>query len=378
MNAERQKQVRALALVLAVAIGAGIGWVLWWQLVLTLRESTDNAYVSGHRLVVAPQVTGTLIAVHSDDTQHVKAGQLLAELDPADALVALDAARATLAQAVRDVRKLQGISAEDRALVQSRTLELEEARRDYQRRKPLVDQRALAPEQLAHSADRLALAQLALLSAQKQAEASAAMSAAAGIADHPTVRAARSALVNAALGLQRTRILAPCSGDVVQRTAQPGQLVQAGTPLMYVVDTTSLWIDANFKEAQLRNLRIGQPVEAEVDLYGGAVSYPGRIAGFSAATGAAFALLPPQNAAGNWVKVVQRVPVRIALEPSAMSGHPLLLGLSAQVTVDTSDRQGARLAPAAVAAASASTPEGLLQAQAEADRIIAANIGEVP
>ncbi|HKY91341.1 MAG TPA: HlyD family efflux transporter periplasmic adaptor subunit, partial [Nevskiaceae bacterium] len=212
--------------------------------------------------------------------------------------------------------------------------------------------------------------------AQRQASASSALVEGTETPGHPAVQAARAAFVDASLRLQRTRILAAVEGDVVQRTAQPGQQVAPGQALMRVVDTDSLWIDANFKESQLRNLRIGQPVTVEVDLYGGGVEFEGKVVGFSAGTGSAFALLPPQNAAGNWVKVVQRVPVRISLSPEAIEAHPLIVGLSARVNVDTHDREGARLssvAPPAVATV-ASNP-GLAAAQAEADRIIADNSG---
>lgn len=376
LTGDRRKQIGAALVVLILAASLGLAWLGWWWFVLTQRETTDNAYVGGHQLLVVPQVAGTVLAVHVDDTQRVKAGQLLVELDPTDATVALDAARARLAQAVRDVRRLQGAASQDVALVDARRLDLAQAQADLGRREPLRASRAMAPEQIAHAKDRVAAARAALLAAQRQAAASGALVEGTEIAQHPGVLAARAAFVDAALRLQRTRIVAAVEGDVVQRTAQPGQQVAPGQALMRLVDTDSLWIDANFKESQLRNLRIGQPVTVEVDLYGSGVDFEGRVVGFSAGTGSAFALLPPQNAAGNWVKVVQRVPVRIALSPDAMKAHPLIVGLSARVKVDTHDRGGARLssiAPAA-AATTADNPR-LADAQAEADRIIAANTG---
>jgi membrane fusion protein, multidrug efflux system len=365
------KRFRALRLVLLVCVLIGAVWLLLWQRVLSVRESTSNAYVGGHQVQVSPQVQGTVVAIHVDDTQRVSAGQLLITLESTDAEVALIQARANLALAVQRVRQMRDQAAQDAELVAARKLSLWHAKADLERREPLLDERAIAAEEVQHVRDRVTESRVALQGAERQAGASRALAGNGSLAEHPAVQAARAAFLHASIALQRTRIVAPVAGDIVQRTVQLGNRVQPGQALMRIVPLNELWVDANFKEVQLRHLRIGQPAKITVDLYGGSYTFHSRIAGFSAGTGAAFALLPPQNAAGNWVKVVQRVPVRIKLDPQQLEHHPLRVGLSAEVTVDTHDRSGPQLAPlAALATLPVEPATDLRAAEAEATRII--------
>jgi membrane fusion protein (multidrug efflux system) len=299
------------------------------------------------------------------------------QLDPADASLALDRARAELARAVRQVRQLRDTAGLDDAYAEARRLELEQAQEALLRRLPLRDSHAIAPESLSDASRRVAVAKAALLAAQRQAHAAHDVAGEGEIRNHPSVQAAQASYVDAWLWLQRTRIVAPLAGTVAQRTVQPGERVQAGAALMRVIPADQMWIDANLKEGQLRNLRIGQAATVEVDVYGGGAAFEGRVAGFSPGTGSAFALLPTQNAAGNWVKVVQRVPVRIELRPEDLADRPLLIGLSSHVRIDTHDHSGPRLTT------TGSPPPGVMPqgqdlsaAQQEADRIVAANLGD--
>lgn len=369
---------RAMLAVVALFAVLGLGWFLWWYSVLSVRQTTENAVVAGHQTLISAQVGGTVIAVNADDTQFVQAGAVLLQLDPADAAIALDRAQASLSQAVREVRQLRATAAASDALLATRRLDLAQAQADLDRRLPLLDSRAISPELITHARDRVALAQAALEAARQQTAATHAVVDGGALDNHPRVAAARAAYMDAWLGRQRTQILAPSSGVVTQRTVQVGHRVQPGAPLMRLVSRDEVWIDANFKETQLRDLRVGQPVKISVDVYGSSVSLRGKVAGFSPGTGAAFALLPAQNAAGNWVKVVQRVPVRIALEPGDLREHPLLVGLSVRISVDTSERKGPRLtsaAPNVVGPVAGTSSPGLDAATEAADRIVAASAG---
>lgn len=366
------KRVRALGMTTLIFAVLGLLWLAWWGLVLSQREVTNNAYVAGHQVQVVAQTGGTVAAVHVEDTQRVQAEQILVELDPADAKLALQRAAANLARTVREVRQLRNTADLNAAMVTGRRLELAQAEDGLRRRLPLRDSRALSPEQIAKARTQVELAKSALVVAQKQAAAVRDLAGSGTITGHPSVLAARASYVEAWLALARTRIQSPVMGAVAQRTVQPGQQVQAGATLMRVVPAEGVWVDANLKEGQLQNLRIGQPVHVEVDLYAGSGGFKGRVAGFSAGTGSVFALLPPQNAAGNWVKVVQRVPVRIELDPAELAERPLLIGLSAEIKIDTHDRSGARIA--AAVAPTNKTPtlvRNVSEAEQDADQIIA-------
>jgi membrane fusion protein (multidrug efflux system) len=334
-----------LSAVISVFAAVGIAYASWWLVSGRYHESTDDAYVGGNLVQVTPQVAGTVLAIHADDTDFVTAGQTLVELDKADSRVALDQAEAQLAKTVRSVRNLLATDSQLQANVEQRRAELARAREDYARRSKLDADvpGAVAAEELQHARDSVAAASAALDAATRQLAAQRTLTDHTTIDTHPDVRDAAAKVREAYLAYARTALPAPVSGFVARRAVQVGQRVGPGAPLMTVVPLDQVWVDANFKEGQLPNLRAGQPVQVVADAYGGSVVYHGKVAGFGAGTGSAFALLPAQNATGNWIKVVQRVPVRIALDPAELRQHPLQIGLSMEVTIDTHDRSGERL-----------------------------------
>jgi len=329
--------------VLSVFILAGAGFTLWWLLHGQYHETTDDAYVSGNLVQITPQVAGTVLAIRADDTDYVKSGNTLVELDKADAQTVLAQAEAQLAKTVRSVRTLRATSTEAQANVALRRSDLRKAEQDLARRRSVESTGAVSGEELQHAVDAVNAARAALDAAQKQLEAQRAMVDRTEVHDHPDVRRAAAQVREAFLAYSRTQIPAPISGFVARRTVQPGQRVSPGNVLMTIVPLHDAWVDANFKENQLAHLRPGQPVTLIADAYGRSVEFHGRVTGFSAGTGSAFALLPAQNASGNWIKVVQRVPVRIALDRRELQEHPLQIGLSMKVDVDTHERSATRL-----------------------------------
>jgi membrane fusion protein (multidrug efflux system) len=385
---------RALTAVAAVVVLAGIAYGAYWALVLNHYESTDNAYVQGNVVQLTPQVGGTVVAINADDTDHVKAGQLLVKLDPADAQVALDQAEAQLAQTVREVRTLYANNSTLKAQIALREADLararsEEARAqdDVARRSPLVASGAVGKEEFNHATAALSAAkssviaaQSAVLAAREQLASNQTLTDGTPVDQHPNVLRAAARVREAYLALRRTDLLAPVDGFVAKRSVQLGQRIQAGAPLMSVIALSQVWVEANFKESQLKNLRIGQPVTLEADVYGNKVEYRGEIEGLGAGTGAAFALLPAQNATGNWIKVVQRVPVRIRLDAKELVDHPLRVGLSMDAKVDISKTGGAMLADGSRPSTVAQTSvfyDNNSAADAEVRKIIIANGGRV-
>jgi membrane fusion protein (multidrug efflux system) len=340
-----------------------VGWLLLWLLVFSRRETTDDAYVAGDQVGVSSQTGGTVIEVLADDTQRVEAGQVLVRLDPTDNDAGLARAAAALSLSVRQARQQLALAAQGDAQVASRRLELAQAEEQLARRRPLLAQAAIGAEELAQSSTTADLARATLQAAEQQAAAAHALVDGSTIATHPAVQEARAAYVQAWVSAHRAIVRAPVSGYVARRNVQVGQRITAGQPLLTIIPLDALWVDANFKEGQLRALRIGQPVRVHSDLYGGSVEFHGHVAGMAAGTGAAFSLLPAQNATGNWIKVVQRVPVRIALDPRELAEHPLRIGLSTTINVDTQDRGGAVLA-----AGPASTSVGSTAIYAEDNR----------
>jgi membrane fusion protein (multidrug efflux system) len=387
-----RKRKRALLGVTALVVLAGIAYGIYWALVLDHYESTDNAYVQGNVVQLTPQVGGTVVAINADDTDFVKAGQLLVKLDPADARVALDQAEAQLAQTVREVRTLFVNNGGLQAQIASREADLARARSevaraqdDVTRREPLVRTGAVGKEEFNHVTTALAMAksayaaaQSAALAAREQLASNQSLTQGVSIEQHPNVLRAAARVREAYLALARADLVAPVDGYVARRSVQLGQRVQAGAPLMSVVALNQVWVDANFKEGQLRRIRIGQPVVLEADVYGRRVDYHGTIEGLGAGTGSAFALLPAQNATGNWIKVVQRVPVRIALDPKEVASHPLRVGLSMDAKVDVTKTDGRMLADASQRSLKTETrvfDQASQQADGEVKRIIAANLG---
>jgi len=336
-------RVRWLTLVLGGFLLAGAAYGAYWDRDLRYSVYTDDAYVSGNVVQITPQISGTVVSIGADNTEFVKAGQPLVRLDPADAKVALQESEAQLAKTVRQVRNLFATTSELQADVQVRRTDLARAQSDYARRARLERSGAISQEELQHAQDAVKAAQAALLAAQQQLAANRAWVDGTTIESNPAVRDAAAAVHAAYLNYARTILPAPVSGFVARRDVQLGERVSIGTPLMSVVPLDEVWVDANFKESQLDSMRVGQPVTLISDLYGGGVVFHGRVVGFGAGTGSAFALLPAQNATGNWIKIVQRVPVRVALDPRELAQHPLQIGLSMKAYVNVRDDSGQRL-----------------------------------
>ena len=316
----------------------------WWLLSARFYESTDDAYVAGDLVNVMSQVNGTVVSIGADETDLVTAGQELVRLDATDARIALQDAEQQLARTVRQTRTVFATRDQLQAVVDQRRADLARAQADFNRRRNLAASGAVSGEELAHAQDTLNAARDALVAAQKNLAASSALVGRTGVADNPDVRAAATQVERAWLALVRTSVRAPVTGYVARRTVQLGERIAPGAPLMSLVPLGRLWLEANFREVQLRRMRIGQPVTVVADLYGGHVTYHGHVAGLGLGTGSAFALLPAQNATGNWIKVVQRVPVRIELDPRELAAHPLRIGLSTVVRIDLHDTSGAALA----------------------------------
>ncbi|WDD95320.1 EmrA/EmrK family multidrug efflux transporter periplasmic adaptor subunit [Burkholderia sp. FERM BP-3421] len=340
---EGGKRKRMMTLLVVVIVIAAIAYGLYYFLVARFYESTDDAYVNGNVVQITPQVTGTVIAVNADDTQSIRTGQPLVQLDPADARVALQQAEANLAQTVRQVRGRYVDDDQYRAQVALRESDLSRAQDDLRRRLAVAQTGAVSQEEISHARDAVKGAQASLDATRQQLAANRALTADTTIVNHPDVLAAAARVRDAYLNNARNTLPAPVTGYVAKRSVQVGQRVSPGTPLMSVVPLGQIWVDANFKEVQLNHMRIGQPVELTADIYGSSVTYHGKVVGFSAGTGSAFSLLPAQNATGNWIKVVQRLPVRIALDPQALAKHPLRIGLSMQVDVAIKDESGGQL-----------------------------------
>jgi membrane fusion protein, multidrug efflux system len=341
-KSRRKPALIALTIVFAIALSGYLGYEYLHGRNL---ETTDDAYVGGNLVQLMPQIAGTVMTIHADDADYVKAGQVLVELDGADKRIALEQAEADLAQAVRDVRVMFATRAQLDAELAVRQAELDRAQSDVTRREGLTGRGLIPREELDHANDELRSARASLQAAQETLAATMARIDGTTIENHPTVARAAARLKDAHLAVQRTTLRAPVSGHIAKRGVQVGQRVEPGVPLMAVVPLDDLWVEANFKEVQLRRMRIGQPAHITADLYGRKVEFDGEVVGLGIGTGAAFALLPAQNASGNWIKVVQRVPVRIRLSPEQLAQHPLRIGLSMRVNVDLR-KDGPQLAQA--------------------------------
>lgn len=384
-----QARRQGLTLIAVAVLLGGAGWGGWHWMAGRHHQTTDNAYVAGNVIQITPQVGGTVVSILADDTDTVAAGQPLIRLDAADARLAQAQAEAQLGQTLREVRTLFANNATLQAQVSLREADLARAQADVtrieddlKRRIPLVADGAVGQEEVQHLRAQLSAAKssseaarAAVLAARQQLAANQTQTEGTTPAQHPSVQRAAARVRETSLASQRVELLAPSEGQIARRSVQLGQRVQAGTPVMSLVDMKHLWVDANFKEGQLPALRIGQPAELVSDVYGDAVRYHGTVVGLGAGTGAAFSLLPAQNATGNWIKVVQRVPVRIALDPAELAAHPLRVGLSMEVTVDTQDQSGKVLSEAVRTAPVAQTSVFDTQdraAQSEVQRVMAA------
>ena len=321
----------------------GIAYGGYWMWYGRYMVTTDNAYVFGNIVQVTPQTTGTVLSIFADNTDFVQAGSPLVRLDEADAKVALDQAEAELAQTIREVRSLFSLDSSLAATVAQRKSDLKRLRMDLERRQALDGTGAVATEEIAHAREAVLAAESALAAAREQQRSNHALIDGTTIETHPKVQRAAARVREQYLAWQRATIPAPVNGYVAKRHVQLGQKVKPGEPLMAVIPLDQVWVEANFKESQLRDMRIGQSVKLHSDIFGKQVIYDGKIEGFSAGTGSAFSLLPAQNATGNWIKVVQRLPVRIALNPEQLTQHPLSVGLSMIAEVDVRDQGGERL-----------------------------------
>ena len=370
----RKGRGRALiSVVVLVLLGCGGG--AWWYLGNQHQESTDDAYVSGNVVPVMPRIGGNVIAIHGDDTQLVKAGMPLVELDPADAQLAMQRAQIQLAQAVRQVQQDMATLQQYEASIDLRQAELDKLQGDQSRREVLGMTNAVGREEVLHARQGVMAGKAALEVAIQQRNSLRVKLKQTPLAEQPEVRHAAELLRQAWLDLQRTEVLAPVTGIIAKRSVQLGSHVNEGTAMLAIVPMDDLWVDANFKEVQLEHLRIGQPATLTADVYGSKVEYHGHVEGLSAGTGSVFSLLPAQNATGNWLKVVQRLPVRIRLDAAEVLQHPLRLGLSMQVSVDVSKQEGERVL-AAGAGSTRKLPAELVPDSREADKLIARIIAE--
>ncbi|MFZ6648985.1 efflux RND transporter periplasmic adaptor subunit [Undibacterium sp. TJN25] len=364
--------------VVIAALLIGAAGAAWAMLAPTGKQVTEDAYVEGNVVQVTPQLSGSVTQIGADNTDYVNAGQVLVQLNEVDAQLALSRASAQLSKAVRQVRVEFANVGQYRANVTLRATDLSRAEADLARRHDLAGNGAISGEDMHHAEDAVKTARASLSVAEQQLASASALVDQTDISSHPEVQAAISQLRDAYIASVRTTLRAPVSGLVTKRNVQLGQRVSAGAALMSIVPPEQMWVNANFKESQLGEIRIGQPVTLSADVYGKAVRYSGRVIGQDAGTGNAFSLLPAQNATGNWIKVVQRVPIRIALDPKELAAHPLKLGLSMHVAVDTNNRSGP-VAMNTVAGRAAYTTDvfqhELEQADQLVERIVAANGG---
>ena len=306
------------------------------------RQSTNDAYVHGNRIFLTPRITGTVVAINADDTDLVQKGQPLVILDDSDAKVQLLQAEATLGDTMRKVCQLYVNVLESKVNVEARKIDLARVEDDYHRR-TATQSGSVSVEDITHAQQAVDTTRDMLASAEQELAAAQALIANTDLEHHPRVLQAEAQVLDADLELQRTAVVAPQTGYVADRNVQVGQRVTPGTPLLAIIPLQQIWVDANYKEEQLRNVRIEQPVTLTSDFYGASVKYAGHVVGLDPSTGAAFSLLPPDEGSGNWIKIIQRVPVRIVLDKKQLETFPLRIGLSMRVVVDTSDRSGAVL-----------------------------------
>jgi membrane fusion protein (multidrug efflux system) len=375
----KSRRLPTILMVGALAVIVGIG--IYYFIFVRNAVETDDAYVNGNLVRLTPQVSGTVIAINTDQTQFVQRGEVLVQLDPRDAELALAQAQATLGQTVRDVAQLFAQEARDAAAVNAQQPLLTQATQDLERDRSVYDVRGVSAETLKHDEHTVTNARATLDQARANLASTRAQIVGAVPESHPRVLQAEANVRTAWLAAARTKVVAPVSGYVVRRAVQLGQQVTSSTEMLAIVPVDSVWIDANFKENQLRNLRIGQPADVSCDMYGSHVAYHGKVLGLTAGTGSALAVLPAQNASGNWIKIVQRLPVRIGFDPRELEQHPLFVGLSTTVHVDVHDQSGLTLSQRPVWPAALSTAayaDQMSGVDAEIEAIVSKNLGKTP
>ncbi|WP_312120043.1 multidrug efflux MFS transporter periplasmic adaptor subunit EmrA [Pantoea vagans] len=347
-SASKKKKRKSVLIVLAlIFVLIGIAWGVYWFLVLRHFQETDDAYVAGNQVQVMAQVSGSVNKVWFEDTDFVKKGDVLVSLDKTDAEQAFEKAQTALATSVRQTHQLMINGKQYQASITLQQTALAQAEADLKRREPLGAANLIGREELQHARDAVATAKAQLDVAIQQYNANQAMILNTSLENQPAVQQSAAELRDAWLALQRTEIRSPMDGFVSRRSVQVGSQISTSTPLLAVVPATNLWVDANFKETQLAGVRIGQPATVVADIYGDEVVYQGKVVGLDMGTGSAFSLLPAQNATGNWIKVVQRLPVRIELNQEDITRHPLRIGLSTLVKIDTTSKEGSELATSA-------------------------------
>ena len=342
-NNKSQQRKKGLSIFILLLLLIAIGSAAYWFFFIKGFEETEDAYVSGNQVMVSSQVAGNISKINVDNMDLVQAGDVLLELDDTNAKLSFEQAKSNLANAVRQISQLNYTVKQLKSAVRANEITLAQAQGNLNRRVQLVKDGAIDKESFQHAKEAVELAKANLMTSQNQLEANQALLLDGPLSEQPQIQSAVSNLKQAWLNLERTKIRSPIKGYVARRNAQVGQAVSVGGALMAVVTTDQMWLDANFKETQLTHMRIGQPVEIHFDLYGKDKTFNGKVVGIEMGTGSAFSLLPTQNATGNWIKVVQRVPVRIQLDPQQLIENPLRIGLSATVKVNVSDSQGETL-----------------------------------
>ncbi|WP_338557626.1 multidrug efflux MFS transporter periplasmic adaptor subunit EmrA [Erwinia sp. E_sp_B04_7] len=367
---KKKKRKTALIFLAVLFILIGIAYLVYWFMVLRHYQETDDAYVAGNQAQVMAQVSGSVNKVWFDDTDFVKKGDVLVTLDKTDAEQAFEKAQTALATTVRQTHQLIINGRQYQATIDLQKTALEQAQSDLKRREPLGAANLIGREDLQHARDAVATAKAQLDVALQQYNANQAMVLNTSLENQPAVKQSAAELRDAWLALQRTEVVSPVDGFVSRRSVQVGSQITSTTPLLAIVPSTNLWVDANFKETQLAGVRIGQPATVTSDIYGDDVVYHGKVVGLDMGTGSAFSLLPAQNATGNWIKVVQRLPVRIELDPQEVAKHPLRIGLSTLVSIDTDNTDGGVLATS-VRSAPAYETDALALDLAPANQMIA-------
>jgi len=341
---KKKTRKRALIILAVLFVIIGVAYLTYWFLVLRHYQETDDAYVAGNQAQVMAQVSGSVNKVWFDDTDFVKKGDVLVTLDRTDAEQAFEKAQTALATSVRQTHQLIINGRKYQATIDLQRTALDQAQADLRRREPLGAANLIGKEDLQHARDAVATARAQLDVAVQQYNANQAAVLNTSLENQPAVKQSAAELRDAWLALQRTNVVSPIDGYVSRRSVQVGSQISTTTPLLAIVPANNLWVDANFKETQLAGVRIGQPATVVADIYGDDVIYHGKVVGLDMGTGSAFSLLPAQNATGNWIKVVQRLPVRIELDPAEVAKHPLRIGLSTLVKIDTANAEGAVLA----------------------------------
>ena len=340
---QKTKRKKAFGIFFFILIITTALTALYWFFFLKDYQSTEDAYVNGNQIMISSQVAGNVRQINVENMDFVHAGDVLLELDDTDYQLSFSQAQNTLAGAVRQISQLGYTVKQLEATVQANQTALTKAQGDLARREQLGKSGAIDKESLQHAREAVMTAEANLKAVKNQLAANKSLLMNVPLKEQPEIQKAISSVKQAWLNLQRTKITSPIDGYVARRSTQVGQKVAVGSALMAVIANDQMWVEANFKETQLKDMRIGQPVKLSFDLYGHDVKFDGKIEGIEMGTGSAFSVLPAQNATGNWIKVVQRVPVRISLDPQQITRYPLRIGLSTLVEVNIADTKGEML-----------------------------------